>query len=74
MIQLLQITLFLITFYFTIIVMISKVKWFNANLKNVPQIFGIENNDKHILNFVQIFMWVYQIYFWFTKLELQMYF
>jgi len=63
MIEFLKITLFCLTFYFTVIRMLSWIKIFECSIAPLLVTFGFNTNTfGSILN---LLMWCYQIYFWF---------
>jgi len=58
-----QILLFCITFFFTMIRFISNTRLFETSLKNLPQALGYRENRFWVI--MTWMMWCYQIYFWF---------
>lgn len=66
--EILQIILFIITFYFTVLRFITNLKIFKIELNSWYAGLGLQENQLIVL--ITWLMWFYQIYWWFTKFNL----
>lgn len=68
MIEFLKIVLFCVTFYFTILQVITWTKLFSSQINTLNNHFGLKNNL--FITIIELIMWWYQIYFWFHLLRI----
>lgn len=68
MIEFLKIALFCITFYFTIIRMLTWIKIFGYNITSLAETIGFKMST--FWSLLNLSMWCYQIFFWFHLLNI----